>query len=409
LVAQPGSCIRRLAGRRARQIKFSRFLRNASVTTGEMAVTAGAATAGRVAGREVVAIQDTSELALGGRRARANGFGPVCKGGAVRGLLLHPVLAVDAASGALIGLVHVKVWNRQGRAKPRRRRATADKESQRWIEGAARAGEVLRQAAQITVVADRESDIYQQFAERPANVDLIVRACQNRRIQAEGEDAAPARLFAFIDGLPEQGRFAVNIPAAPGRPARVAELALRFAPVMLRKPRHGAAAELPDTVGVNFVDVREMSAPQGGEPVPLAASDHACGHNPWPSAPDDRSLSPTLDHRGVLPHTQDGRLRHRGCRYRRSPRHDELRGRRGHRRRHGEATGVRARGNHGRAPGRGLRPRRPTDSRGRSRSGSKAKRRGRKIHIKEDPLPSPPGSSPVSAAGTVTTAAPAHA
>src|SRR5271154_6775864 len=87
LVARPGSCVRRLGGTRAREIQFTRFLRNGSVTAAEMARHAGAWTAERVAGREVVAIQDTSELVLGGRWARAAGYGVVGKGGSLGGLL----------------------------------------------------------------------------------------------------------------------------------------------------------------------------------------------------------------------------------------------------------------------------------------------------------------------------------
>jgi len=70
LVARPGSCIRRLAGgHRARQVQFSRFLYNEAVTVAEMASTAAARTAGLVAGRDVLAIQDSSELAFGGQAA----------------------------------------------------------------------------------------------------------------------------------------------------------------------------------------------------------------------------------------------------------------------------------------------------------------------------------------------------
>jgi len=249
-------------------MRFTRFLRNAAVTVAEMAAFTAGKTATRVAGRDVVAIQDTSELVFGGRKARANGFGPVGKGGALGGLLLHPVLAVDATTGAVIGLVDCKIWNRDGgQVSPRRGRATADKESQRWLDGTARAGEVLASAAQITMVADQESDIYEQFACRPSNVHLIVRACQNRRIETHTQDAAPALLLSFVEGLPEQGRFIVNIAAAPGRKARTAELAIRFSPVVLRKPLHGVAPDLPKTVALTLVDVRETSQPQDGDPV----------------------------------------------------------------------------------------------------------------------------------------------
>ena len=250
-------------------MRFTRFLRNGSVTASEMSRHAGALTAERVRGREVVAIQDTSELVLGGRRARLSGYGPVGKGGALGGLLLHPVLAVEAGTGALLGLVSMQVWNREdGKVAPRRERDTAAKESQRWLDGVQQAGEVLAEASSVTVVGDRESDFYELFARRPANVQLIVRACQNRRIELPTREPGDPLLFAFIDGLPEQGQFLVSVPAAPGRKARTAELAVRFAPVALRRPLNGADPTLPASIELTMVDVRETSIPaDGSEPI----------------------------------------------------------------------------------------------------------------------------------------------
>ena len=266
-MARPCSCIRRLAGTRAREIQFTRFLRNKAVTAAEMANHAAERTAARAAGRDVIVIQDTSDLALGGRRAKASGYGPVGKGGALRGLALHTVLAVDAVSHELIGLIDAKPWNRQGgKAKHRRSRATSQKESQRWIDGTMRASEVLPAVSSITGVSDRESDIYEHFARRPSNMHLIVRACQNRKIETDDTDELNL-LFQHIDALPEQDRLAVKIPAAPGRNERAAELAVRFAPVVLRKPRRAGTADLPATVTLTIVDVREASTPKDGKPI----------------------------------------------------------------------------------------------------------------------------------------------
>jgi len=247
-------------------MQFTRFLRNPAVTASEISAHAATGTASRVAGREVVVIFDTTEVALGGWRARDNGYGPVGKGGAARGLLLHAALAVDAATGALLGLVDANVWNRTGgKVTSRRKRKITEKESQRWLDGARRAGAVLAPACRVTGVSDRESDIYEHFASRPANMDLIVRACQNRAIEADNEEQVTL-LFPFIDSLPEQGRFTVNIAAAPGRRARTAELAVRFSSVVLCRPQHGAR-NLPENVAVTLVDVRETSEPKTGEPV----------------------------------------------------------------------------------------------------------------------------------------------
>jgi hypothetical protein len=268
LVARPGSCIRQLAQHdRAREIQFTRFLRNDAVTAEEIAAQAAERTAECARGRDVVVVQDTSELSLGGRRAKANGYGPIGKGGALRGLLLHAALAVDASNGGVIGLVDAKVWNRTGgKAKHRRSRTTKEKESQRWLDSTRRAAEVLTEAASVTVVSDRESDIYEHFAFRPSRAHLIVRACQNRRIEMEVEEQQIDLLFSHIDSLPEDGRLDVIIPAAPGRKARSSELAVRFSPVTLRRPLHGGSDQ-PETVKLTLVDIRETSTPEGGKPI----------------------------------------------------------------------------------------------------------------------------------------------
>jgi hypothetical protein len=266
-VARPGSCIREIAGgQRRAEVGFARFLRNRAVTIAALSAAAASRTAARVAGRDILAIQDTSEIILGGAKVRGKGFGPVGKGGNLGGVLLHPVLAVDARSGELLGLVDVSVWNRdKGKVGGRADRSIGDKESQRWQNGARRAGEVLGQAARITNVSDRESDIYGDFAHKPDNVDLIVRAEHNRRIEGG------KLLFDHADGLPEAEQLLVDIPAAPGRAARKATLALRFGAVTILRPESGMPAAdikaLPKSIDLHLVDIRELAAPDGVEPI----------------------------------------------------------------------------------------------------------------------------------------------
>ena len=362
LVQRPGSCIRRLAGDRARQMRFTRFLRNASVTTAEMSEHAAARTARCVAGREVVAIQDTTELMLGGRRARADGFGPVGRGGATGGLLLHPVLAVEAATGALLGLVDATVWNREGgKAAARRGRATAAKESRRWLDGAARAGAVLAAAASITVVADRESDIYEQFVGRPANVHLLIRAAQDRRIEAAADQ--PALLYRLRRRLAGTGPAGADDPCGAGTQGAGGGTRGALLP--------GGAAQAPPrrggrSAGHGAADAGRCArsvAAGGGRTDPLAAADHPRRRKPRRGSPGSRPLSSTLDHRRVLPHAENGGLRHRGGGNRRSAGDEQLRRRRHRRRRHGDATRPGPRRHDRAAPRRRLRSRRPADSR----------------------------------------------
>ena len=98
-----------------------------------MAASAGARTGERAVGRDIAVIQDTSEILVSGVAAGRAGFGPIGKGGATRGVLVHAAIAVDGA-GALLGLVDEQVWTRKGgKRESDRTRPFAEKESYRWL------------------------------------------------------------------------------------------------------------------------------------------------------------------------------------------------------------------------------------------------------------------------------------
>jgi hypothetical protein len=254
--------VRRLGATRAGEMRIGRFLHNRRVTVAEMLETARERTCGRVAGRHVLAIQDTTSV-----RVDERGVGLSC----------HPVLAVDANDGAALGLVDAIFLSRAGGLKDQRRqRDFAEKDSRRWLDGA-RAAEVLAAAgaACVTVVEDREGDIYECFAYRPAGVQKLVRAGQDRLL-AEG-----GSLFDRAASLMPAGRMTVDLPAIPGRKARVATLEIGFAGVALARPgnrKTGDKANLPEAVPVNLVVAREIDAPEGSEPAHwLLLTTHAVG------------------------------------------------------------------------------------------------------------------------------------
>ena len=113
-----------------------------------------------VVGRQVLAIQDTSEINFRTSRTRTRGLGEIGKG-VGRGALLHAMVAVDAESKACLGLVAGEVWTRCGRVGvPHGKRPLDQKESRRWIETASAGKRVLKSAATVTMVADREADLY---------------------------------------------------------------------------------------------------------------------------------------------------------------------------------------------------------------------------------------------------------
>jgi hypothetical protein len=253
-------CVHRLAKDRNQAIQFGRFLDNPAVTTHEMLIAASAWTAQRAVGRHILAIEDTTELHFATHAASKRGFG---KGGNGEdlGLFLHPVLAVDADHGGVIGLVDCVVLNRtEGKVSDRRARPADEKESRRWLHGAEMAAERLAEAALITVVADRESDVYDLFARRPPQVHLLCRSAQDRCLRGGGS------LSAHCDGWIEQERAAISVPPRGSRPERDATVALRFGAVTLQRPL-SQAKDLPQSVALWAVDVREIDPPHGQAPV----------------------------------------------------------------------------------------------------------------------------------------------
>jgi hypothetical protein len=137
--------VRRLGGDRAGEIRLTRFPRNPRVSPGEMAARAAERLGPRCPDRHVLAIQDTTVVESSG-------------GG---GHYLHVCASVDADDGTLLGLAHARFLKREeGRKAQRRGLRTFAKESRRWLDGANEAARACENAREITIVADRESDIY---------------------------------------------------------------------------------------------------------------------------------------------------------------------------------------------------------------------------------------------------------
>jgi len=267
-------CLHRLAEDRNQAVQFGRLLDNPEVTVGEMLATAGWQTGARARARHILAIEDTTERHFPTHSASKRGFGKAGNGEDI-GLFLHPVLAVDAAHGGIVGLVDCQIINRTGGpVTARRQRGAEEKEARRWLSGAEIAAERLEGAARITVVTDREGDIDDFMVRRPPKVDLLIRSGQDRAL-ADG-----MLLSARIASWPEQGRSLITVPPRLKRAERTAAarlggsraerqalVALRFGAIPLKRAQTQAAKDLPDSVALWVVDVREVDAPPGTEPV----------------------------------------------------------------------------------------------------------------------------------------------
>ena len=263
-VMETGSLVIRKLGRdRAGEMAIHRFLSAASVSTGEMVATLATRTVAACAGRPIVAVQDTTEINFAGREERRRGLGPAGDGISA-GFFLHPLIAVDSGTDAVLGLLDAQIWTRSDEvaATPAGTRAIEDKESIRWLRGAEQAVAHLTDAAAVVVVADREGNIYAGFARRPAAVDLIVRAAQDRALHGGG------RLFAAATAWPELARTeVVAAPSRTGARSRTATVALRAGPVVIARPRDGGDRRDPAQLTLTLVEAREIDGPTDGQPL----------------------------------------------------------------------------------------------------------------------------------------------
>ncbi len=280
MVAGKDVCLRRLSkGDRALEVRFNRFLGNDKVTAARIIESWSESTVAAVAGRHVLAIQDTSEIHFNTTPQRRRGLGEIGKGNN-HGVLLHPLLAVDADDGTCLGLLSGEVRTREGRRTlSHDSRELSDRESQRWITTAVAAKPLLAGAAMVTLLGDRESDIFALYASAAEQgYDVIARSMHDRKL------ADTVGLYAAIDAMTAVQRRTIQLPARAPRPARQADLELRFGAIELARPQSKFLSHLPKSLHLAAVDVREINAGADVEPLHwrlLTSHEVASTDNAW--------------------------------------------------------------------------------------------------------------------------------
>lgn len=278
MVEQESVCLRRLGRDRATEVRFGRWLNNPRVTRQEIMREASQKTGRLAAGLHVLAIQDSSELNYQKHAGRIEGLGAVGNGKDA-GLFIHPVLVLDAGSRAGLGLAHQQAWTRT-RTKAAvhyTQLPIEQKESWRWLEAAQAAKRCLWQAAMVTIIADRESDIYEEWDRIPdGKTHLLTRACRDRQL-ADGQS-----LYAWLEQQPVQACYRLQLPAraakagyvkgriAQGqRSAHWAQMEVRYGAVEIRRPRQCRDKAAKKQIKVYAIEVKEraQSVAEGEEPV----------------------------------------------------------------------------------------------------------------------------------------------
>ncbi len=271
-IAVTGSVVIRKVGQtRAGEMAVHRFLSSPHVSVESIVETLASRTAKQCSGRGILVVQDTTEINFAGRDKKRRDFGPAGNG-RDPGFFIHPVIAIDVQTQAVIGLVDAAIWTRPEQpAKPRRDRPFEDKESMRWLAGCQAAAASLQQAASRTMVADRESDIYQLFARKPAGIELIVRAGQDRKLARDDTDSPADANNYLLTALSGHEPLTTNLvtvaPRGPGDKGRIARVELRAGKVRIAQPNHRSPDRDPKWIELTLVEAREIDPPPGKKPL----------------------------------------------------------------------------------------------------------------------------------------------
>ena len=177
--------------------------------------------------------------------------------------MLHSSLVVDAAKTTALGYSSIKVWHREEEAPDPPMSAQyqqlpiSEKESNKWIEAAQQSQTLLAQADAITIIADRESDIYDLLAmQRKPNLHLLLRSNFDRRL-ADG-----TRLVAHLDSLAVQHHYRLEVRGDVRKQLyrRTVLMELKWEQGTLVKPKRCQDKTLPDTLSVYVVEAKERGS-----------------------------------------------------------------------------------------------------------------------------------------------------
>jgi hypothetical protein len=181
------------------------------------------------------------------------------------GYFLHPLLAITPEKLCL-GTLRMHTWVRDGKFGKRYERARKpieEKESQRWIDGYRETCclQKTMEHTQLVYVADRESDIYELFAEGLAGeANWLIRAVRNRKTTDTNKIREQLAKEIPI------GELTLKLSHRKKRKRRDVTLRIFACQLSLLGPKRPKADRLPN-VPVTAILAVEKNPPPGEEPI----------------------------------------------------------------------------------------------------------------------------------------------
>lgn len=240
-----------------------RFLGNDRVTEDQLISELTRRCCKNVEGRDILVIQDSSSIGLSQHTNRIvpnSGVGLV--GNKVGlGFLSHTSLVLDANRETILGIADLQLWHRSedkanNTTKIYKGQPIEEKESYKWIKASNRIKTDLHNAKSITIIQDREGDIYDQYcliADDKTN--LIIRSRDDRRL------ANGSRLHQTLALSPLLGSYNIEVygDLRKEKVSRTATVEVRSVPVCIQKTKSAKSANLPESLWLYAVEVIETT------------------------------------------------------------------------------------------------------------------------------------------------------
>ncbi|MBS2214049.1 IS4 family transposase [Carboxylicivirga mesophila] len=249
------------------------LFKNVSFTEMELINSLTAKCKANQGSRHLLCIQDTTEINYTNHINRIGtddqGVGPITRNDNA-GFFCHPMLIIDSEQQMPLGFSSVQLWNRSWNKKDKHERKyfnlnIEDKESYRWLKAPEETKAVLSETPILTVIGDRESDIYEELVSVPdEQTHLLIRSSVNRRLYQHDD-----KLFEHLEALPSAIEYELPVKYNKKRKNRIAKLTLKFTQVKLSRPQNSRLNEYPEYVEMWAIEAHELAetVPENEEPI----------------------------------------------------------------------------------------------------------------------------------------------
>lgn len=223
--------------------------------------------------RHLLCIQDTTETNYTNHELRIDesdsDIGPITNKNSI-GFFCHPMLVIDPENQLPLGFSSINIWNRSWEIKNKHERDyqnqnIKEKESYRWIRGAEETKTLICSPTVLTIIGDRESDIYEEFVSIPdSRTHLLIRSSYDRKLYGE-----ETNLFEKLSTSKLRATYKIDIPSGSKRTKRIANMSLRYERVKISHPKNRVKGNKPDYVDLWAIEARELpeSVPEKEDPI----------------------------------------------------------------------------------------------------------------------------------------------